>query len=596
MANLVTQSLKILGKAVKETGKEYTSNLTSFINDAKDVKNTIMNAGTDAADTYAKLKRTNITKAIHDWFYQEEAESDSLLSNGNDEFDAGMDTDSPKLDGEKSVGGALTADSMINISNKQTNAIIKVGRRQTEQSVANTAEIVSSLNSRSAEMLTSLNNINKTLLGISSRLDKVIELQSVPLTNQTEVDKGGLYQDGKLSLMRIFEQSKNTMMTSGPMSYLLAGLDALRSGSLGPSALASIGMGFAAKKIQVNGKSFDDWGKAFNEIIGTATQTAMNEMINSKPFKRLFPGLTSFSADFDYGTAIGNSYDIKRAQFDGMTRMSIVNVIPEMLAKINESISGQEYHLDSRGKWIAGPRKNDFNEVTRASFASGGLNSKMTSRISDAGVQSIGKKIPTEDIKSASEVLTMSLVMALHKAGDRAFAVSRIRTELGAQVDRSAAVLALTGKGDEDYWAKVCQVVVMQLSAGALDSAGFVSNVNQSLQKMIEDAKNFAQSGKSNASQASRLTFEMAANQYLADRNAPTNTPNVQAVTNNNGTLASANGNIVDVSKTVGKFSTAQYVGGIFYLLNRGINVRVDKKGDSYEQVSLAQVRADVES
>ena len=594
MANLVTQSLKILGKAVKETGKEYTSNLTSFINDAKDVKNTIMNAGTDAADTYAKLKRTNITKAIHDWFYQEEAESDSLLSNGNDEFDAGMDTDSPKLDGEKSVGGALTADSMINISNKQTNAIIKVGRRQTEQSVANTAEIVSSLNSRSAEMLTSLNNINKTLLGISSRLDKVIELQSVPLTNQTEVDKGGLYQDGKLSLMRIFEQSKNTMMTSGPMSYLLAGLDALRSGSLGPSALASIGMGFAAKKIQVNGKSFDDWGKAFNEIIGTATQTAMNEMINSKPFKRLFPGLTSFSADFDYGTAIGNSYDIKRAQFDGMTRMSIVNVIPEMLAKINESISGQEYHLDSRGKWIAGPRKNDFNEVTRASFASGGLNSKMTSRISDAGVQSIGKKIPTEDIKSASEVLTMSLVMALHKAGDRAFAVSRIRTELGAQVDRSAAVLALTGKGDEDYWAKVCQVVVMQLSAGALDSAGFVSNVNQSLQKMIEDAKNFAQSGKSNASQASRLTFEMAANQYLADRNAPTNTPNVQAVTNNNGTLASANGNIVDVSKTVGKFSTAQYVGGIFYLLNRGINVRVDKKGDSYEQVSLAQVRADV--
>ena len=594
MANLVTQSLKILGRAVKETGKEYTSNLTSFMNDAKDVKNTIMNAGTDAADTYAKLKRTNITKAIHDWFYQEEAESDSLINNNTDEFDAGMDTGGNRKDGDAPIGGALTADSMINISNKQTNAIIKVGRKQTEQSVANTAEIVSSLNSRSAEMLTSLNNINKTLLGISSRLDKVIELQSVPLTNQTEIDKGGLYQDGKLSLMRIFEQSKNTMMESGPMSYLLAGLDAFRSGALGPTQLASLGMGMAAKKIQINGKSFDDWGKAFNDMIGTGVQTALNEMINSKPFKRLFPGLTSFSADFDYGTALGNSYDIKRAQFDGMTRMSIVNVIPEMLAKINESISGQEYHLDTRGKWIAGPRKNEFNEVTRAAFSSGGLNNKLTNQISNAGVQSIGKKIPTEDIKSASEVLTMSLVMALHKAGDRSFAVSRIRTELGAQVERSAAVLALTGKGDEDYWAKVCQVVVMQLSAGALDSAGFVSNVNQSLQKMIDDAKNFAQSGKSNASQAGRLTFEMAANQYLADRGAPTNTTNVQAVTNNNGTLASANGNIVDISKTVGKFSTAQYVGGIFYLLNRGINVRIDKKGDSYEQVSLAQIRADV--
>lgn len=594
MANLVTQSLKILSKATMSVGKEYTSNLTAFVNDAKDVKNTIMNAGTDAADTYVKLKRTNITKAIHDWFYQEEAESESTLNAGNDEFDAGFSSDgSSKSDDDYSPKATvLTSDAMTNIANKQTNAIIKVGRRQTEQSVANTAEIVSSLNSRSAEMLTAVNNINKTLLGISSRLDKIIELQAVPLTNQQqEIDKGGLYQDGKLSLMRIFEQSKNTMMSSGPMSFLQVGIDALRSGTLGPSALAAMGVKGLAQKIQVNGKSFDDWGKAFNEMIGTATQTAMNEMINSKVFKKMFPGLTSFEGDKDYGTVVPNYYDNKRAQFDGMTRMSIVNVIPEMLAKINQSISGQEYHLDSRGKWIAGPMKNDFNEVTRASFQSGGLNANMSSRISNAGVQSIGKKIPSEDIKDASEALTMAMVMKLHKDGDRSFTASRIKTELVGQIENAVAVLSLMGRGDADYWYKVCQTIVVQLSSGMLDSASFVTNINQSLQKMISDATNFAQSGKANASQATKLTFNMAANQFLATHGAPNPTGNNNI--NANGTLASADGAILNPGQTLGKYSTGQYVSGIFYLLNRGINVRIDKDAERYDPITLAQVRPD---
>ena len=593
MANLVTQSLKILNKATMTVGKEYTSNLTAFVNDAKDVKNTIMNAGTDAADTYAKLKRTNITKAIHDWFYQEESDSEMEINTGKDEFDAGFSSDDTKLDGESSGPTVLSSDAMANISNKQTNAIIKVGRRQTEQSVANTAEIVSSLNSRSAEMLTAVNNINKTLLGISSRLDKIIELQAVPLTTQQqEIDKGGLYQDGKLSLMRIFEQAKNSVTSSGPMSFLQLGIDALSEGSLGPSALAAMGVKGLAQKIKVNGKSFDDWGTAFNEMIGTATQTFMNEMVTSKTFQRLFPGLTKLdTADKDYGSVVPVYYDTKRAQFDGMTRMSIVNIIPEMLAKINQSISGQEYHLDGRGKWIAGPAKNDFAEMTRASFQSGGLTAKMSSRISNAGVQSIGKKIPSEDIKDASEALTMAMVIKLHHDGDRAFSASRIKTELAGQIDNAVAVLALMGRGDEEYWYKVCQTIVLQLSSGMLDSASFVTNINQSLQKMIKDATDFAQSGKANVSQASKITLSMAANQFLATHGAPapTGSNNINA----NGTLLSANGSIVNPGQTLGKFSTGQYVSGIFYLLNRGINVRIDKDADKYEAITLAQVRPD---
>jgi hypothetical protein len=207
MNKLVSRSLEILGKSVADVGKEYTSNVTSFINDAREVKNNIVKTTTDASDTFAKLKTTDITKKISDWFYGEENSYDASMG---DDFDPGFKVDSsdePKLDGEKS-SRALDADSMGSITEKQTSMMLKIGRRQSEQSVANTAEIISVVNNRTSEMITSMNNINKTLIGISERLDKVIALQGVAATEDKAEDKNALFQDGKLSLARIFDVSK----------------------------------------------------------------------------------------------------------------------------------------------------------------------------------------------------------------------------------------------------------------------------------------------------------------------------------------------------------------------------------------------------
>ena len=211
MNKLVRRSLEILGKSVKEVGQDYTSNLTSFINDAKTVRDSLQKTGTDVSDTIAKLKTTDITKKISDWFYQEE---NSYDASQGDEFDAGFSvnsSDDTKLDGEKKPR-QLDFEAMTEVAEKQSNTFLKIGRRQTEQSVANTAEIISVVNSRTSEMTTAINNINKTLAGISDRLDKIIELQAVPLTTeQQEIDKKSLYSNGKLSLANIFEQTKGQL-------------------------------------------------------------------------------------------------------------------------------------------------------------------------------------------------------------------------------------------------------------------------------------------------------------------------------------------------------------------------------------------------
>lgn len=138
MNKLVSRSLEIINGATSSVFRDYTSNLTSLVEDAKTVRNSLMKTSTDASDTFAKLKNTNITKKISDWFYNEESSGDS----SSDEFDAGFkidsSDDSAKLDGDEKTR-ELTADSMSDITEKQTNTMVKIGRRQTEQSVANTA-------------------------------------------------------------------------------------------------------------------------------------------------------------------------------------------------------------------------------------------------------------------------------------------------------------------------------------------------------------------------------------------------------------------------------------------------------------------------
>ena len=585
MNKLVSRSLEILRNTTVEIGKDYTSNLTSLVTDAQNVKNSIVKSTTDASDIYSKLKNTNITKKISDWFYDRESEADS---NGSDEFDAGFkieSSDDHALDGDEKPK-ALNFESMSDISEKQTNAMFKIGRRQTEQTVANTAEIISTLNSRSSEMIASMNNINKTLMGISDRIDKLIQISTIESSNEPkEVDKGGLFSDGKLTLSGIFEASKQALTQNSVVSIATSTLQALQSGQLGPEALLSglLKATVLDKKIDsFGGKSINDIGKGFNDMVGTITQTALSEILGSKYLK----DVVTFQGDKDYGSMVQSHYDTKKAQFDGMTRMSIISVIPEYLNKINESLSGKTYHIDNSGKLVEGPRTNRFAEVTDHSFSSSGLSSKIFDKIEANAKKVVSpEKLSTEDINAAAKALTMSIVWDMHYKGQRLFRQSDLKRDMSPYIEYACSVLCRY-KNDPQYWASICQTIILQLSMGFMDSAQFVQNVNQSLQNMITAASEFAQSGDPSASQASRITFEMVSDRFLqqnfpgSTKNNNTVTPTVSANTTNtiqSSTIVDgAIGNKNDDQK--GKYSSYDYIRGIFGILNRGINVRTTNK------------------
>lgn len=600
MNKLVRRSLEILGKSVKSVGEDYTSNLTSFINDAKTVREQMTKTGTDVSDTIAKLKTTDITKKISDWFYQEE---NSYDASQGDEFDAGFSinsSDDTKLDGEKKPR-QLDFEAMTEVAEKQSNTFLKIGRRQTEQSVANTAEIISVVNTRTSEMTTAINNINKTLTGISERLDKIIELQAVPLTTeQKEIDKGDIYSDGQLSLARIFEQSKKSFLEGGSNNAAIGGVMQVIStlsgtgGMLGPEDLAKMGLGLVTgKKMDaLGGKSIDELGHKFNDMIGAGVQTALNEMINSGPFKSLFGDITRTEAEADYGKIVPNKYDNKKALFDGMVHQSIVNVIPEMLAKINESISGTSYHLDNRGNWQKGPVKNEFREVGKQAVASSGLTQNAVSGAIDKASKVTGQAVSSEDIEYASRALVGAIVHYMYTKGQRSFTLSMLKGDMSVHIENACKMLC-TSYNDPLYWSQICQSVCIQLSMGLLDSSKFIQNINQSLKNLQDEAVRFAQSGKQNAKQASKISLDMIAESLYndmspayADKNrSKIETPNPS----NGGTNTDGRIQKNDTDEwTVGKFTTAEYVRSIFGILNRGINVKVvSDKHKGYDKYNI---------
>lgn len=588
MNRLVSRSLEILGHATKEIGNDYTSNLTAFINDAKNVKDSIVKSTTDASDTFAKLKTTNITKKISDWFYQEENSYDAM----GDEFDPGFKVDSSdddaKLDGDKTPT-ILNADNMSSIMDKQSNMLVKIGRRQNEQSIVNTAEIVSVLNSRTSEMITSMNNINKTLLGINEKLDNLIKIQTIETkeSNSTE-DKSGIYDSsGNLSLMRIFEQAKQNVSNNTVFSLAQSFGQVITNGGR-PEDVAKMLIGFMTGKPinALGGMSIDAVGKQFNDMIGTAIQTGMNEAIKSGPFQALFGNIAQFEGDKDYGTIADNNYNTKKAVFDGMTRMSIVNIIPEYLSKITEALSGETWHTDNRGRLVKGPVQNKFNEVTRNAFASSGISYTAQNKILEVGKQKYGDRISDSDITEAGKALCGAIVMYKHYTGNDngAFTVSDLSKDMSPYIISAVKTLCNTpGRNDPEYWSSVCQMIVMQLSSGVMDASQFVHNVNVSLDNLKRSAIEIAKSGKPEALQAGKLTQDMMNEQWILTHQNTDTTTQTTTPTTENKTENKTDGNKigrVDKYYIDGKHTTGDFIRGIFGILNRGINVRVLNKKD----------------
>src|SRR5574344_1018230 len=144
--DIVRQSLKIIKDVATSYGKDYTTSVAGLLNDAKTIKNDVIKGGKSVGDTLSKIKLNNISKKVSDWFFEKETEyEDYNYDSDSDEFDAGITVDrasSNKEESEEESTTTLDTKSMARIAKSQAADMYKIGRKQVEQSLANTAEIV----------------------------------------------------------------------------------------------------------------------------------------------------------------------------------------------------------------------------------------------------------------------------------------------------------------------------------------------------------------------------------------------------------------------------------------------------------------------
>ena len=179
-SKFLKRAMEIVKNDAVTTAKGYTSNLLEIKNDAKAVAAQIQQDTTSiiasAQDTYKRIRSGRIVKDISDWFYNSASNEEQEYN--EDDFDAGVDFDGLNNDdGDDEEKPSLNIPSSKE-SSKQIATMYKIGAKQTEAAIANTAELISTFNARSAEIVASIQSVNTSIGTLSEKMDKLIAINT----------------------------------------------------------------------------------------------------------------------------------------------------------------------------------------------------------------------------------------------------------------------------------------------------------------------------------------------------------------------------------------------------------------------------------
>ena len=347
--DMLKRSLELLGGSAVSKGKDYFSNAVQLADDAKligsEIKGTIRKPIDFVREMLNRSRGGGVYKIVSDWFYQRNAEYDQYsLDNNDDDFDAGFNDDG--MDQGESSSPSLTVDSMKDIARGQVGAMYQIGQKQVEASLANTSEIVTTFNSRSMEIVASINNLNKSILNINNNLTKITAAFVTPgARNDLYTNESDPYHNGNLTLGSFWNSVKNSNVGTWA-SWI--GTMASQIATEGPSGITDAIIEKAVNSIKINDRTLRERAEAINTRIGDAIQDVFSNLMANETFQGIFGNLADVSNDFSRFTR--SDYNKEKAVFDGMTRKTIIEIIPEYLKKITESITGITYNIDYKGK------------------------------------------------------------------------------------------------------------------------------------------------------------------------------------------------------------------------------------------------------
>lgn len=562
--NPIKRTLEILGGTAKDIGKDYTSNLQGLITDANMVKSTVIQGAQTTKEKFDSMKNgTGPIKGLLNWFYTKEGETSAWdLDDSDSEFDAGTTFVTDEEGNTKEEGpGALDIDSARDLTRGHINSMFKIAAKLTESQIATTAEITSTINSRSSEIIASVNNINTTLLGISKQLDTMSKVVAAGMGEQRRSKREDTLFDptGRLTLGSVFDASQNAMKNSSLATYGSLFGTLKDSGFLTPELVMRLGYDFflGDKKWKGLGdKSFNEVGQKFNDIIGQTVNDVMENIIDNGLFKKLVGDLKQESRSNDFGSFTRNEYTRDPALFDGMTRKSIVTVIPEYLKLIHQDLSGgQKISIDERGN-LTSKEGNTWNKaVSKNLFRSGSMDYDDLTTFTDQ-IQSSNnptyKNFKQYDINTVNKILTGAIVTTMQANNIKYFDKKWISPDNDQLINLCAAALEGTKGLSLDQWCAVVRDMMTYISSNKSTLNKFASDVNLRYEEIHNNLEKAASNvfDQQNVGEITTNAFLKAAATDLANRykqqNAPVPPTNASISTVGSGDTDVTTGSITD--------------------------------------------------
>ena len=498
MPNLFTEIISKTGSAYVQSISGVSA-VTEIVSDAKSVRDSIMKVPDNAKGVYRGIRQGGFKK-ITDWFLErgDEFGMNSTLDESGDDFDAGFKYGSDDS-GESSK--VLDADGMKDIARGQVSAMYNIAGKQAEATAMSASEVISSMNNRSSEILSSLGNINSSLTTISEKLESIISLQKSAQEGNQNGANGFYDENGNLTYRSVFAGGKNYLMNMLPVTDL----QSLKQLGTISSVVSMLASKINEKQFSFLGdRSINEVSEDFSERLLNVQNKAFTKLFSTDFFQTIFGNQLLTGGKKDYSSYIESDYTKDKAVFDGMTRKSIVDIIPGYLKKITEAVTGQTWHVNQYGNLSQTRDVDDFKQVLSASIKDGFSDRALNSIIKAGADQSI----PAEDIRRAQRCL-----MSMYTG----YAMTELQTRLSSdlfenggdpRVNRETAqILAQSSGKSLEHWVAVIALIDSNLQNDSNMRESFIRAVNANMVAMDKQAQEYAMNHP-NADNVGEFEFE----------------------------------------------------------------------------------------
>lgn len=586
--DFVRRSMQIVAGGIAQSTTDYFDNAISFANDVKEVIDMGKQMGSDGAKKFNELKNSGILKKTRDWFYNEGGMFGDF--DFDDDFDAGFEIDSADSESSSDKSQPLSKDMMTDIAKKQTGAMYKAFGRQADLYIANTAEIISTINTRTAELTASVNNVNNTLIQIGKRLDMIVEWTSARTKKEEEQLKKASILDysGGISLSGVVNKAKENAEDSILGTMLSIGKTMFSSGMMTPEMLLSTILSQTVldkKWDKLGGKSVNDIGEFINDTVGEAIQNAFTKVLTTdkEPFASFFGDIISRGGNRNYQNSVTNQYNDKPAVFDGMTRKSIITVIPGYLNEILKAVSGgREMNVDNKGNLKAGTGANSFvKTVAENYFKSGTMDWKQREKASE------GTGLTTTEVSNAVRTLTGSWIWSMYAYDIVVLKIGQIK-DMSDPITKEVVNDAARAMASADpkhrsveKWISLYKGIIYEI-----DEFKYRQELQRSAEKADKNLEDFAKHHVNNhqAGKVDESVWMAAFRDMYKDYNK-------DAKFNDPSTGGSIVPSPIGGSTSPLSITELDYMAGVFDRLNRGINVfitgQADNRSAQYKKIRM---------